>query len=366
MKTAHLAGACLSLFTASAVAQSSVTLWGLTDASIRYLTNSNRSGDSVVQMGTGGLSESRLGLTGREQLGGGTDAIFEMVNRLYTSTGQADSSLPFWNVAFVGLQSSTLGRLTLGRQTNTIVDTVTQAYGSNPWVPYDYLFQPEITLMNGIWTSNLVKYVLRAGDVFGELSYSVGGVPGHTAYGSQKAVGVAYLPAGPVKLGAAYSDSQDPTNGAHSKAWTLGGSYTWNSTRVHFGYFEDRLDAAFKSFPNASFSQQALVALKYLDFSSRRMFSTGLTQTIGTALHMSANYWRTLQTGKSSMQDGSASQFQIVMDYDLSKRTDVYVESDYGLYRKDLIGAQVQGVNSLGTAQKGTQLELMVGMRHRF
>jgi len=54
------------------------------------------------------------------------------------------------------------------------------------------------------------------------------------------------------------------------------------------------------------------------------------------------------------------------MDYDLSKRTDVYVESDYGLYRKDLTGAQVQGVNSLGTAQKGTQLELMVGMRHRF
>jgi predicted porin len=76
--------------------------------------------------------------------------------------------------------------------------------------------------------------------------------------------------------------------------------------------------------------------------------------------------WRTLQDGKTSAQDGSAWQYQLVADYSLSKRTDVYLEGDYALYRGDLIGAQLQGVNGVGLAQKGSQIGLMTGLRHRF
>jgi predicted porin len=87
---------------------------------------------------------------------------------------------------------------------------------------------------------------------------------------------------------------------------------------------------------------------------------------VGAAWHFAANVWRTLQDGKTPAQDGSAWQYQLVADYSLSKRTDVYVEGDYSLYRGDLIGAQLQGVNGVGLAQKGTQIGLMAGLRHLF
>ena len=108
------------------------------------------------------------------------------------------------------------------------------------------------------------------------------------------------------------------------------------------------------------------MALKYTDFSRRRMIMGGITQQVGNAWHLAANVWRTLQDGKRAAQDGSAWQYQLVADYDLSKRTDVYLEGDYSLYRGGLIGAQLQGVNGAGLAQKGTQIGLMAGVRHRF
>lgn len=91
-----------------------------------------------------------------------------------------------------------------------------------------------------------------------------------------------------------------------------------------------------------------------------------MTQQVGTAWHFAANLWRTLQDGKTQSKDGSAWQYQLVADYNLSKSTDVYLETDYSQYRGDLIGAQLQGVNGVGLAQKGTQLGAMAGLRHQF
>ncbi len=95
------------------------------------------------------------------------------------------------------------------------------------------------------------------------------------------------------------------------------------------------------------------------------MILGGVTQQAG-AWHFAANVWRTLQAGKTQPQDGSAWQFQLVTDYDLSKRTDVYRETDYSLYRGDLIGSQLQGVNAVSLARKSTQLGVMAGIRHKF
>ena len=52
-------------------AQSSVTLYGVVDESIHYMTNANKAGDSSVALGNGGLTQSRWGLKGVEDLGGG-------------------------------------------------------------------------------------------------------------------------------------------------------------------------------------------------------------------------------------------------------------------------------------------------------
>ncbi|CAG4900949.1 porin [Paraburkholderia gardini] len=349
-------------------AQSSVTLYGIVDGSIRYMTNVDKAGDSKVVMGNGGMSESRWGMKGVEDLGGGWSTFFKLENRFYLNTGQSDPTLPFFNEAQVGIRSTSYGQVIIGRQFNVMIEGITiGGYGSNPWIPYDFSYQPEVTLSGGIWTSNQVQYQAHFHDILFSAAYAVGGVAGHTSYGSQYGAALAYAPVGgPVSLGGAYEESKDSVNGSGSLAWTVGGSYTWDKTRFAVGYIVNQNDAGFSNFANGPFTAAALAALKYTDFSKRRMILGGITQQIGAAWHLAANVWRTLQDGKTAAQDGSAWQYQLVADYALSKRTDVYLEGDYAQYHGDLIGAQLQGVNGVGLAQKSTQLGVMAGMRHTF
>lgn len=59
----------VALACSQAHAQSSVTLYGVVDESIHYMTNANKAGDSSVALGNGGLTQSRWGLKGVEDLG---------------------------------------------------------------------------------------------------------------------------------------------------------------------------------------------------------------------------------------------------------------------------------------------------------
>ncbi|WP_133647440.1 porin [Paraburkholderia flava] len=349
-------------------AQSSVTLYGIADESIRYMTHANRAGDSSVGLGTGGMSQSRWGLKGVEDLGDGWSTFFKLENRITINNGQSDPTLPFFNEAQVGVQSNSYGKLIFGRQFNVMIEGITVGgYGSNPWIPYDFSFQPEVTMSGGIWTSNQVQYQARVHDVMFALGYAFGGVAGSPSNGTQVGAAAAWTPKDiPVTLGGAYQNSKDSVNGASAKAWSVGGSYTWQKTRFAIGYIVNQNDAGFSNFANGPFTAPVLAALKYTDFSRRRMILGGITQQVGAAWHFAANVWRTLQDGKTHAQDGSAWQYQLVADYALSKRTDVYVETDYSLYRGDLIGAQLQGVNGVGLAQKGSQLGVMGGIRHLF
>nr|WP_246282373.1 porin [Paraburkholderia caffeinitolerans] len=349
-------------------AQSSVTLYGIVDESIRYMTHTNAAGDSKLQMGNGGMTESRWGLQGVEQLGDGWSTFFKLENRFYINNGQSDASLPYFNEAQIGIRSTSFGQVILGRQYNVMIEGITiGGYGSNPWIPYDFSFQPEITLTGGIWTSNQVQYQVRAHDLMFSAGYAFGGDPGHMSYGSQIGVAAAYSPKdGPVKFGGAFQQSKDSLDGATAKAWTFGGSYTWDKTRFALGYIVNQRDPGFDNFANGPFTTAGLIATKYTDFSRRRMIMGGITQELGYAWHLAANVWRTLQDGTTAKNDGSAWQYQLVADYSLSVRTDLYAEADYAQYKGGLIGAQLQGIQSIGTAQKGTQLGMSVGLRHAF
>jgi predicted porin len=76
--------------------------------------------------------------------------------------------------------------------------------------------------------------------------------------------------------------------------------------------------------------------------------------------------WRTIQTGKTQTANGNATQLQLLADYNLSKRTDTYLEADYSLYRGGMVGAQFQGINAPSSAYGTTQLGIMAGLRHTF
>ncbi|MGU7773938.1 porin [Burkholderia sp. MR1-5-21] len=356
-----------ALYSVSAAAQSSVTLYGLVDAGIRYTTHANPAGDSQIRL-TSGESESHFGIKGVEDIGGGTKVLFQLEDRFFPNSGASDPAYPFFNTAIVGVQSNRFGTLTMGRQFNPLSDVVMRAFVTNRWLPTFYQFRPEVMMAQGVWTSNMVKYAARWQSLTVEVSYAFGGNAGAFGAGSQIGASVLYLPGAPLSLGAAYLDSRDAVNGsAHFKSWAAGGSYTFDSTTLIAGWAVNRQDAGFVgNFPNGPFSGPELTAIKFNTFSSRQMFFGGVTQAVGHAARFSANVWRTIQTGKNQPADGNATQFQLLADYNWSKRTDTYLEVDYSLYRGGLVGAQFQGVNAPSSASGTTQLGVMAGLRHLF
>jgi predicted porin len=356
-----------TLYSVSAAAQSTVTLFGLVDEGIRYTTHADTQGDSRVQVANG-ASESLWGFKGTEDIGGGTKVIFQLENRFFPNSGETDPAYPFFNTAFVGLQSNTYGKLTMGRQINPMADAVLSAYITNPWLPTFYQFRPEVMMAQGVWTSNMVKYAVRYQYVTTEVSYAFGNNAGAFGAGSQIGASIVYLPGIPLRLAAAYLDSRDAVNAsAHLKSWTAGGSYSFGFTTVTAGWAVNREDDGFVgNFPNGPFTPPELSALKFNTFSARQMFYGGVSQLIGDKTHLSANVWRTIQSGKTQAANGNATQFQLLADYNLSKRTDTYLEVDYSLYSGGMIGAQFQGMNALSSAFGTTQLGIMAGIRHSF
>src|ERR1700679_3692395 len=105
--------ACGTLFCHVALAQSSVTLYGLLDDGIVYVNHSSPTAGvparKVFQMASS--SESRWGFTGREDLGGGTQALFQLENGFNINSGAlSEGGRLFGRQAIVGLQNPHMGQ----------------------------------------------------------------------------------------------------------------------------------------------------------------------------------------------------------------------------------------------------------------
>lgn len=111
MKKALIALAVLGLTGGAAVAQSSVTLFGIIDADVKYV----KTGDlKQKKLDSGGLNTSRFGVRGTEDLGGGLKAGFWLESQVNTDTGTADSSR-FWGRRATVSLFGDFGEVRLGR-----------------------------------------------------------------------------------------------------------------------------------------------------------------------------------------------------------------------------------------------------------
>lgn len=80
-----------------AVAQSNVTIYGIIDNGVEYVSNVNAAGKSVVKMPANTSITSRLGFKGTEDLGGGMTANFVLENGFTPDTGGlAQGEAAFW------------------------------------------------------------------------------------------------------------------------------------------------------------------------------------------------------------------------------------------------------------------------------
>ncbi|MBO9536635.1 porin [Herbaspirillum sp.] len=111
-----LAGA---LCAGSAMAQSSVTIYGIIDTGVVYTTNANAAGNSNFKMPSlTGSFPSRIGFKGTEDLGGGLQAMFVLESGFAPDTGaMGQGNRLFGRQSFVGLKGD-WGQVMLGRQVN--------------------------------------------------------------------------------------------------------------------------------------------------------------------------------------------------------------------------------------------------------
>lgn len=100
----------------SGAAHGEVMLYGVIDAGAGYLTSATRDGHSQKLLNSGANAPTRLGFKGREDLGDGYAAFFQLEHGLNVDTGADTSAAAFWNrFSLVGLDTP-WGAVSAGRQ----------------------------------------------------------------------------------------------------------------------------------------------------------------------------------------------------------------------------------------------------------
>ncbi|WP_322064352.1 porin [Burkholderia ubonensis] len=136
MNKKFLTAGIVGPFATNTYAQSSVTLYGIINADMTYTSNAD--GKSSVAATSGVLSGSPLGLKGSEELDSGLNAIFALERGFHVENGEpGQNSRLFGRQAYIGLSSDRFDTLTLGRQYDSIVDTLGALEMSRISHPYD-------------------------------------------------------------------------------------------------------------------------------------------------------------------------------------------------------------------------------------
>lgn len=117
MKYSRVCIAGLSLLSMSTFAQSSLTLDGILDTGIEYVSHAHATGDGVIRMpGITGEFPSRWGLRGSEDLGGGYRAVFQLESGFNLRGGDlGQGGRLFGRQAWAGIQGP-FGTVSFGRQ----------------------------------------------------------------------------------------------------------------------------------------------------------------------------------------------------------------------------------------------------------
>ena len=392
MKKILAAGLLVAPFTV-AMAQSSVTLYGIVDAAVRRTNNegpANNIGMSQTQMIGGGMSQSRWGINVEEDLGGGSKALAFLENRFDADAGNSAIGAPFFQLSYVGLQGP-YGRLTAGRQWNVLFDLVTSTYASFPYSPYMEAFKPEIGMSMGARSNNMLKYTAEYGAFRGSLQYSMDEGNTVDALGATAAAAGAFKTAGGylrysangISAGAGYLNTTLP-GGTKVDAWTVGTSYRSGPLYVNLGYavnerkggayalntgsiVDSGVLGAFWSgssnggfLPGAPATGAANIANLRDHANKRDMFKVGIGYQITPAINLGGHYYNAKQSGSASGAfNGRAHFYVAVVDYAFSKRTDTYFAVD----RSRVNGGAGMSLSANGAR---TRTGITVGLRHRF
>ena len=364
MKKSLIALAVLAA-SGAAMAQSSVTLYGVADAAVTYVNGL----DNWTGLNSGANKTSRLGFRGVEDLGGGLKANFVLEGGFNLdagdgkSGGATDSGFQFKRQSTVGLAGN-FGEVRLGRELTAAYNATARydVFGSvgiarsQLWEdgknldtttfadPYYYTTNQRV--------SNAITYVSPDFSGFKvAANYGFGEIAGENRDGRYFGGGLTY-DNGPLSLGLG-AERLNKGNGAAMQAqsshdltaWSLGGSYDLGVAKLLAGYRQS--------------TAKDVLGLGDL---KNRGYMLAVTAPVGPGL-VRAAYNR--YEAKFDGEKGVTDQFGLGYVYNLSKRTSVYGTYAY-IKNKDDNALNLSVNSSGGVKSNGSQQAVQVGITHAF
>jgi len=338
-----------------------VTLYGLLDAGVSYV--SNEGGHRNFKFDDGIAVPSFVGLRGVEDLGGGLKAVFDLQSQFTFSSGGQIAGGIFGRNAWMGLDSDYLGRITAGNQYDFMNDALT-AEGNVPAVLSGglYVFPTGPFRNFGIpnnptgWSDwdrtaqeqvrNSIKYLSPSiGGLKIGAMYAFSGAAGSASHGIARSFGATYN-AGNFGVGAAYTevhytDARDTT----IRNWGVG---------AHYAVGDLHLAADFTTGHNRQNGARAYQG------------SVGAKYFFAPDISVGASY--TYMKGNAELDNAHANQVALTLNYILSKRTQVYLSD---VTQRASSGAHPlhEGLfdpNGVDASSSRNQSIIRVGMRTAF
>lgn len=352
MKKALIALAVLGLTGGAAVAQSSVTLFGVLDADLKYTKSS---GQTLKKLDSSGLNTSRFGVRGTEDLGGGLKAGFWLESEVGVDNGaggSATGSTTFWARRATVSLSGDFGEVRLGRNKTASrlhiedFDPYAATGLGNTLAVYSVLGSGNSTAIGR--ADNLVSYSLPTeglGGFYGGVDVAAGE---GTTTNKHQSVRLGYK-AGPLHVSGAYANAYSNTNSKYKLA-SFGVSYDLGVAKPSFAYTEAKYNAAKQTVYTAAVVVplgQGQINVSYTDAKANGA-ATGTNAVTSTSSPVITD-------------DGKL--FAIGYVYNLSKRTALY--TTYAQIENNGVGRfLVSGSPAVAAGNKSSGFD--VGVRHSF
>ena len=342
MKKSLIALAVLAA-SGAAMAQSSVTLFGVVDAAVSHVSATN----SVSGLTPSGNSSSRLGFRGVEDLGGGLSAGFWLEGGLSNDDGSGKAGgatgpgFEFKRRSTISLMGS-FGEIRLGREHKIGYDK------PSSYDPFGQVGLGQAAgFANGDRTNNGISYRTpgNLGGFFGQAHYAFGETAGDNSANSYVALAGGFEN-GPLSVTVAGDQLKDSAvvapgaiAGTTLKTFSVGASYDLGMVKPSFIYHNVKQGDA-----------------KY------NLMMLGLTAPVGPG-NLVASYSR--YDVKNSNADSD--QISVGYVYALSKRTAVY--GTYAHLNNKNASARSLSTSGMGsvTVNRGENVDgYQVGIRHSF
>jgi len=362
MKKLLIANAVL-LACGAATAQSSVTLFGIADVNVGYVTRDAGVGDtkhSRVGLGGHGRSTSRLGFRGTEDLGGGLKAGFWLEGEINVDDG--GSGLNFRRRSIVNLAGD-FGEIRLGRD---LLPSYNALGGYDIWNSTGVGFFQALTKNwlgantagpddSGVRADNLIVYntpdfngfKASVGYAFDEKRIAVGTGNNVSDKVGRYVGGYLRYANGPVSV--SVTGAQQKTGvlnvPADRDTYGVGGSYDLGVVKLG------------AIFSNTTYKPDGAAKLKFDSYALNGAIPVGSNGVV--------NLSYALYDQKAI--DAKAHHFAAGYDYNMSKRTTLYgIVAVMNNKDGSTVGLSARNVYTGGVETDKTQTGMQVGIRHSF